>query len=168
MKNIEMIPSEKTFIEWANNEFDELNLTEMEAGMLLGYILGHGCGVCLDVRDVIVLVDTEEPENGIVARGFDELIERVSTWNYEFIQDTEVVGKYREQIFMDAEMIDNIMERMGYRVGKPIGIPTVKELIAILRKMPEDYRVTCCGTDNFLYLFPQRKAITIDCDRIIG
>lgn len=168
MKSIEMIPSEKSFIEWANKEFGELNLTEMEAGMLLGYIGGHGYGVCLDATDTIILVDTEEPENGIVAKGFDELIERVSTWNYDFIQDSEVVGKYREQILMDAEMIDNIMERMGCRVGKPLGTPTVKELIAVLNKMPEDYRVTCCGTDNFLYLFPQSKAITIDCERFIG
>lgn len=167
MKNIEMYPSEKTFTEWANREYAGLNLTKEEVGTLLGYVVGHGCGVYLDAKDTIVIVDIEEPENGIVAKGFDELIERVSAWNYEFIQDSEVVGKYREQILMDAEMIDNIMERMGCRVGRPLGTPTVKELIAVLSKMPEDYLVTCCGTDSFLYLFPQNKAITIDCAKFI-
>lgn len=168
MKNIEMVPSEKTFIEWANHEYNGLNLTETEAGLLLGYILGHGCGVYINSKDSIVVVDFDEPENGIVAKGLDELVERVSTWNYEFVQDCEVIGVYREQILMDTEMIDNIMERMGCRVGMPLGTPTVKELISILSKLPEDYQVTCCGTDNYLYLFPQCKAITIDCDRIIG
>ena len=42
MKNITLIPSEKAFFDCANRE---LNLTTEEAGMLLGYILGHGCGV---------------------------------------------------------------------------------------------------------------------------
>ena len=37
--------------------------------------------------------------------------------------------------------------------GYPIGQPTVKELIAILSQLPEDYRVTCCGAENYLYLF---------------
>lgn len=51
--------------------------------------------------------------------------------------------------------------------GYPIGIPTVKELIAILSQMPEDYRVTCCGTENYLYLFEEDKYITIDCERCL-
>ena len=168
MKTIEMYPSDKTFSEWANCEYAGLNLTEEEVGTLLGYVVGHGCGVYLDAKDTIIVVDIEDPENGIVAKGLDELIERVCTWNYELIQDSEVAGKYREQILMDAEMIDNIMERMGCRVGRSIGTPTVKELIAVLSKLPEDYRVTCCGADNFLYLFPQSKVITIDCERFIG
>jgi len=35
-------------------------------------------------------------------------------------------------------------------------------LIAILSKLPQDYRVTNCGAENFLYMFPQNKYITID------
>lgn len=168
MKNIEMIPSEKTFIEWASREDAGLNLSEKEAGMMLGYVLGHGCGVYIDATDTIVLLDMEEPQNGIIAKGLNELIERISSWNYEFLEDDETNAAHREEILMDAEVIDNIMERMGCRVGRPIGTPTVKELIAVLSKLPEDYRVTCCGADNFLYLFPQSKAITIDCERFIG
>ncbi len=48
--------------------------------------------------------------------------------------------------------------------GYPIGQPTVKELIAILSQLPEDYRVTCCGGENYLYLFEEGKYITIDCE----
>ena len=51
MKNITLIPSEKAFIDCANRE---LNLTTEEAGLLLGYIVGHGCGVYLDEADTIV------------------------------------------------------------------------------------------------------------------
>lgn len=166
MKNIEMIPSEKTFIEWAMKE--DLELTEQEAGMILGYVLGHGYGVCLDATDTIMLVDTEEPENGIVAKGLDELIERVSNWNCEFLADSEVVGEYRGQFVKDSEVFDVLLDRMGTRRGLPLGTPTVKEMIAILSKYPEDYRVTCCGADNYLYLFPKDKYITIDNEWYLG
>lgn len=166
MKNIEMIPSEKTFVEWAMKE--DLELTEQEAGMILGYVLGHGYGVCLDATDTIMLVDTEEPENGIVAKGLDELIERVSSWNCEFLADSEVVGASREQFVKDSEVFDVLLDRMGTRRGLPLGTPTVKEMIAILSKYPEDYRVTCCGADNYLYLFPKDKYITIDNEWYLG
>ena len=168
MKNIVMIPSEKTFVEWVSHEYAELNLTEKEASTILGYVFGHGCGLYIDESDTMVLLDLEEPENGILTRGFDELMEQISSWNYEFIEDDQTNEAHLEDVLVDAEVIDKIMERMGYRVGRPLGTPTVKELIAILSKFPEDYSVTCCGTDNFLYLFPQSKAITIDCERIIG
>lgn len=164
MKNIEMIPSEKTFVEWASREDREL--TEQEAGLILGYVLGHGCGVYLDATDTIVLLDIEEPENGILARGIEELIERVSAWNYEFIQDSEVVGTHREEVLKDTEVIDQLLD--DCRVGLPLGTPTVKELIAILSKLPEDYRVTCCGGENYLYLWANKKSITIDCERYLG
>jgi hypothetical protein len=165
MKNIEMIPSEKTFVEWATKE--DLELTEQEAGMILGYVLGHGYGVCLDATDTIILVDTEEPENGIVAKGIDELIDRINTWNCEFLQDDEVTGEYREQFVKDSEMLDSIFDKMDTRNGYPIGVPTVKELIAILSKLPEDYRVYCCGGENYLYLWSNNKNITIDCERCL-
>ena len=118
MKNIEMIPSEKTFVEWAMKE--DMELTEQEAGLILGYVLGHGYGVCLDATDTIILVDTEEPENGIVAKGIDELIDRINTWNCEFLEDDEVTGEYREQFVKDSEMLDSIFDRLGTRNGYPI------------------------------------------------
>lgn len=158
MKNIEMIPSEKTFVEWAASE--GLELTEEEAGLLLGYVLGHGCGVYLDATDTIAVVDTEEPENGIVARGIDELLDRVTIWNYELILDSEVVGAQREQILKDAEDLERLIESV--HLGYPLGTPTVKELIDALSSLPEDYRVTCCGAECFVHLFAQDKYITID------
>ena len=86
MKNITLVPSEKTFIDWA--ERNGLELSSDEATLLLGYISGHGCGVYLDESDSIVVVDIEDPENDIIARGFEELLERVSSWNYEFLRDS--------------------------------------------------------------------------------
>ena len=52
-------------------------------------------------------------------------------------------------------------------MGYEIGTPTVKELIAILSKLPEDYRVTCCGADGFIHLFDDDKYITIDTERFL-
>ena len=149
----------QTLIEWAAYDME---LTEEEAKMLLGYVEGHGHCVSRDECGRIILVDTEEPENGIIATGIKELIERVNTWNYEFLQDDEVTGEYREQFIRDSEMLDSLFDRMSTRYGHPLGIPTVKELIAILSKLPQDYRVTNCGAENFLYMFPQNKYITID------
>lgn len=55
-------------------------------------------------------------------------------------------------------------------VGYPIGLPTVKELIAILSQLPQDHKVTCCGAENYLYLFEEgnEKYITIDNEWYLG
>lgn len=62
----------------------------------------------------------------------------------------------------------DLTEEDGTRYGVPIGTPTVKELIAILSKLPEDYRVTCCGGENYLYFWPEQKSITIDNEWYLG
>lgn len=62
----------------------------------------------------------------------------------------------------------DMTEEDGTRYGTPLGTPTVKELIAILSQLPEDYRVTCCGGENYLYLFPEDKSITIDNEWYLG
>jgi hypothetical protein len=160
-RNYEDTPAVETFIEWVSED-----LTEAEANMILGYIEGHGYRVSRDETGEIILVDNEEPENGIVARGYEELLDRINAWNFEFIQDAEVVGAQREQALKDMEMIDGLL--CDARHGLPIGTPTVKELIAILSKLPEDYRVTCCGAENYLYLWTDKNAITIDCERYLG
>ena len=159
--NYEGTPSVETFIEWVGED-----LTEAEAKMILGYIEGHGYSASLDETGEIILVDTEEPENGIIARGYEELLDRINAWNYEFIQDSEVIGEQREQALKDMEMIDELLG--DERQGLPIGTPTVKELIDILSMYPEDYRVTCCGAANYLYLFAKGKYITIDNEWYLG
>lgn len=155
--NYEGNPTVETFIEWMDKE-----LTAEEARMVFGYIEGHGYGASLDADGDILVVDTEEPENGVVAKGIEELLDRVNTWNYEFLQDDEVVGEFREQVIKDSEILDVLFQRVGSRVGVHIGTPTVKELIAILSKLPEDYRVYNCGAENYLYLWSTRKSMTID------
>ena len=53
-----------------------------------------------------------------------------------------------EKTFVEWAKNDNLeLTENGY----PIGVPTVKELIAILSKLPEDYRVYCCGAENYLW-----------------
>ena len=52
--------------------------------------------------------------------------------------------------------------------GQAIGTPTVKELVAILSKFPEDYRVSCCGADCFIHLFEGVKYITIDNEQYLN
>ena len=91
-----------------------------------------------------------------------DLIQKVSLWNYEFIQDSEIAGDHREQILKDLKVIDRLLGNC--RLGIPIGMPTVKELIAILSRLPEDYRVYCCGGENYLYLWEDNRSITIDCE----
>ena len=65
----------------------------------------------------------------------------------------------------DTAVLDELEEMISDRTGYPLGNLTVKELIAVLSKMPEDYRVTCCGAENYLYLFAKDKYITIDNER---
>ena len=56
----------------------------------------------------------------------------------------------------------NYGENDGAADGYSIGIPTVGELIKILQQLPPNYRVTCCGAENYLYLFPDSGYVTID------
>ena len=90
-----------------------IEITEEEANLLLGYVEGHGYGAYLDDTDTIILLDLEDPDDGdIVASGIEELVECVSTWNEEFLQDSEVQGTRRDEILQDAEMIDAIIVKL--------------------------------------------------------
>ena len=140
-----------------------IGVTEAQAEMMLGYIWGNGYDVYPKEKYYLSLVDVKEPENGVVAIDYEEeLFKRISFWNYERLQDSEVVGEQREQALKDMVMIDSLLG--DFRDGIPIGNPTVKELIAILSKLPEAYRVSCCCADNYLYLWGNSKSITIDCE----
>ena len=68
---------------------------------------------------------------------------------------------------MKNEIILNPYNTETNAEGYAVGTPTVKELIAILSKLPEDYRVYCCGGENYLYLWSNNKNITIDCERCL-
>lgn len=77
-------------------------------------------------------------------------------------------GEWRKEVLRDAGMIARIQDRWDIRDGHYIGTPTVKELIAILSKLPQDYKVTCCGGENYLYRFEEGKYITIDNERCLN
>lgn len=143
-------------------------LTIEEANMLLGYVNGHGYMLQIGEKYTLYLVDTDEPENEPVALYEDELITQVSDWNYEFLLDDNVTGERREKVLQDARIIAGIQDRWDIRDGHYIGTPTVKELIRILSKLPQDYKVTCCGGENYLYCFEEGKYITIDNERSLS
>lgn len=164
MKNtiIAHIENEKEFINLMKNYEPTLNLAEEEAALLLGYVDGHGYRLVEDSEDGFICIDAEEPENGILLRGFGELVDKVSDWNYEFLTFDELTESNRKEIIHDMEIIDALLEKVGARNGQAIGTPTVAELIDILSKLPQDYRIFCCGGENYLYFFPKNKGITID------
>lgn len=137
-------------------------VTTEEAEVLLGYVTGHGYMLQTGEKNTLYLVDTDKPENEPVALYEDELIAKVSDWNYEFLLDDKVTGGWRKKVLQDAKIIAGIQDRWDVRDGYYIGTPTVKELIAILSKLPQDYKVTCCGGENYLYCFEEGKYITID------
>lgn len=167
MTNIEAICSCKALI--GQDLRNQMDLNDDEINLILGYVEGHAYKLYWGNQGRWILVNTEKPENEPEELyDIGELIERVNEWNYEFLLDEAVTGEWREKVKRDADIIAGFWEQLGEWRGYGIGTPTVKELIAILSKLPEDYRVTCCGADNFLYLFPQSKAITIDCDSYIA
>lgn len=137
-------------------------VTIEEANMLLGYVTKNGYMLQIGEKYALYLVDPNEPENEPVALYEDELITQVSDWNYELLLDDAVNGEWRKEVLRDAGIIASIQDRWDIREGYCIGTPTVKELIAILSKLPQDYRVTCCGGENYLYRFEEGKYITID------
>lgn len=116
-----------------------------------------------DVFDVMCVAG-EYPDHTIVADGIEELISKVRLWNYELLV-AEEDEEGRKKIMEDTAILDELEEMLNDRTGYPLGNLTVKELIAVLSKMPEDYRVTCCGAENYLYLFAKDKYITIDNER---
>lgn len=161
MKNIDIIYSGKTLI--AQDLRDQMDLSDDEINLILGYVEGHGYKLYWGNQGRWMLVDTEEAENEPEELyDIGELIERVSQWNYEFLVDDAVTGEWREKVKRDADVIAKICEQLGERRGYCVGTPTVSELIAILSKLPQDYKVTCCGGENYIYRFETGKYITID------
>ena len=146
------------FAAWAE---EHLDFSLEEAKLILGYVNGHGYDLCVDNDNHYLLIDRDNPENE-PEELYDvmDLMDRVNQWNYEFLLDDTITGEWYETDRRDSDVIVNILENFGERRGYYIGQPTVKEMIAILSKYPEDYRVTCCGADNYLYLFPQQGDIS--------
>lgn len=155
------IENGRTLSEWTER-YAQVEMTIEESELLLGYVVGHGYRLGLDESNKMYLVDIEDSMNDDVEIEIYDLIQKVSLWNYEFIQDSEIAGDHREQILKDLKVIDRLLGNC--RLGIPIGMPTVKELIAILSRLPEDYRVYCCGGENYLYLWEDNRSITIDCE----
>lgn len=148
------------FAAWAE---ENLEFSTEEANLILGYVNGHGYDLCMDNNNHYLLVDRDEPENEPeVLYDIRDLMERVNQWNYEFLLDDTITGECYERVRRDSDVIVNILENFGERRGYYIGQPTVKELIAILSKLPQDYQVSCCGGENYLYRFEEGKYITID------
>ena len=91
-------------------------------------------------------------------------------WDYDECKGTteEVCAVFNAALDAWTELasMDDALVRC-YSKGQSIGTPTVKELIAILSKLPEDYPVTCCGTDGFLHLLEHEKFITIDTEQYL-
>ena len=148
------------FAAWAE---EHLDFSLEEAKLILVYVNGHGYDLCVDNDNHYLLVDRDNPENE-PEELYDimDLMERVNQWNYEFLLDDTITGEWYERVRRDSDVIVNILEKFGERRGYYIGKPTVKEMIAILSKLPQDYRVTCCGGENYLYRFEEGKYITID------
>ena len=153
----------KKYFENANDFAVWTGLTTEEATMILGYVEGHGYELYADDHNNFLLVDLDEAEMEPEALGdITDLMARISQWNYEFLLDDAVTGHWRESVKRDASLIADLQERLCFVRGHYIGTPTVKELIAILSKLPQDYRVSCCGGENYLYRFEEKKHITID------
>lgn len=102
------------FSAWVE-EKENLKLTAEETKMILGYVEGHGYQVGLDEQGTLICVDVEEPENALAAISFEELIEQMDHWNYEFLLDNTVTGEWRERINQDSTVISKIYDRMGTR-----------------------------------------------------
>lgn len=155
------------FLMWDNSHKYGVDLTLEDVKLILDYVEGHGYAICPGDQWEILLVDLDEPENEPQSLCIEELINRVCQWNYELLLDDAAIGEMRENVNREAKLIGELQERIGSRDGYCIGSPTVKELIAILSKLPQDYKVYCCGTDNHLYLFPTGNYLTIDCERYL-
>lgn len=131
---------------------------------IMKYVRERGCRVEYKKEFDVMCVEGERPNYRIVADGIEELISKVRLWNYELLV-AEEDEEGRKKIMEDTAILDELEEMLSDRTGYPLGNLTVKELIAVLSKMPEDYRVTCCGAENYLYLFAKDKYITIDNER---
>lgn len=133
--------------------------------IMIEYVREHGYHLEFKEEDDMICVTVLDSENSIVANNAEELIAKARLWNYELLISEEAEGERRKKIMEDATILDELEEMISDKTGYPLGNLTVKELIAVLSKMPEDYRVTCCGAENYLYLFAKDKYITIDNER---
>lgn len=136
--------------------------------IMIEYVREHGYHLEFKEEDDMICVTVLDSENGIVANNAEELISKVRLWNYELLVDEEVDGERREKLMEDAVVLDELEEMISERIGYPLGYLTVKELIEVLSKMPKDYRVSCCGAENYMYLNVKDKFVTIDNEYHLG
>ena len=154
------------FVAWANSEGYYVDLSIEEAETLLGYVTNRGYCICREAANTMLIVDPQKSENNIIAYGGEEVLDYIIQRNYELVHNAKVEGERLQQAKKDMVMMHNLLS--DSRHGVPLGAPTVKELIDILSKLPQDYRVFCCGGENYLYMWPDQKRITIDCEWYLG
>lgn len=65
------------------------------------------------------------------------------------------------------QAVEALINKPTQREGVDLGCPTVKDLIEILSKVPEDYKVTCCGVGIYLHAYNLDRYITLDTEEVL-
>ncbi|MEG0909489.1 MAG: nucleotidyltransferase domain-containing protein [Clostridia bacterium] len=107
---------------------NNFKLTEKESNVVLGYLEGHGYGIGVDENNQVCFVDIEDSEEEVFEEDFTEILDRVSEWNYELIQDCdyeiekltvedfeeyEQLMKRKIELQDDEKIIDKLIEEIG-------------------------------------------------------
>lgn len=79
--------NKKEFVDWALMNDAERNLSESDYQLLFNYAEGHGYALCVDAENNLYRVDVDD--DGTVLYSVDELINDVSSWNRNMIQEYE-------------------------------------------------------------------------------
>ena len=152
---------------WANSTHEELNLTEDEAQLLLNYAEGHGYRVGINSAGMFYVWD-EDPLEPDKPCDFNYFVEKMCAKNDEWFQMDPLTPEEHEQYSREGDVLYGIWDRCKTTYGYSIKGTKVKDLIEVLKTLPEDYDVCDCGSEAYLYVFPYGDCMSLDTEAYLA
>lgn len=86
---VKLFTEPEELLSWAAIRHPTFQMNREEAELLLNYMEGHAYAVGAAANGEMVRVSIQEDTESVEAYSLDELIDAVSEWNYEMLQDAD-------------------------------------------------------------------------------
>ena len=89
LQELELITTPAEFMAWKQRQNVQMEITETDAKLLLGYIEGHGYAMGHAADGCLLRVDMESEQVEVDEYSLDDWIDTVCEWNYELILEAD-------------------------------------------------------------------------------
>lgn len=135
-------------LDWMKEHDEFKEMGKEDAGILLGYLEGHGYRLGADKDGGLVRIDMGGTDGNGEPYTLDDAIDTAQEWNYELIKDTEQAvenaqdasekeekRKYLDSLRKDEEVLDRLFEQTKY--GEMLDRMATEIAAAIVQGMQE-------------------------------